>query len=91
MERSSCGTLRPVNSLGIWWPWILAVLAGLCGVLGAYPEVHSAIVWTLLIDLSNFRANDTKLICAVGSRNGTEDTKLMVLDFDVEGACLKCS
>lgn len=40
---------------------------------------------------SVFRANDTKLICAVGSRNGTEETKLMVLDFDVEGACLKCS
>ncbi|XP_055325020.1 F-box/WD repeat-containing protein 7 isoform X5 [Sitodiplosis mosellana] len=37
------------------------------------------------------RSNDTKLICAVGSRNGTEETKLMVLDFDVEGACLKCS
>lgn len=37
------------------------------------------------------RASDTKLICAVGSRNGTEETKLMVLDFDVEGACLKCS
>lgn len=37
------------------------------------------------------RANDTKLICAVGSRNGTEETKLMVLDFDVEGACAKCS
>lgn len=38
-----------------------------------------------------FRSNDTKLICAVGSRNGTEETKLMVLDFDVEGACTKCS
>uniref|UniRef100_A0A336JZJ6 CSON008468 protein n=1 Tax=Culicoides sonorensis TaxID=179676 RepID=A0A336JZJ6_CULSO len=37
------------------------------------------------------RANQTKLICAVGSRNGTEETKLMVLDFDVEGACSKCS
>ncbi|KAG5680545.1 hypothetical protein PVAND_010046 [Polypedilum vanderplanki] len=37
------------------------------------------------------RANDTKLICAVGSRNGTEETKLMVLDFDIEGACSKCS
>ncbi|XP_026476912.1 F-box/WD repeat-containing protein 7-like [Ctenocephalides felis] len=37
------------------------------------------------------RANETKLICAVGSRNGTEETKLMVLDFDVKGACLKCS
>jgi len=29
------------------------------------------------------RANATKLVCAVGSRNGTEETKLMVLDFDV--------
>ncbi|XP_037904407.1 F-box/WD repeat-containing protein 7 isoform X2 [Hermetia illucens] len=37
------------------------------------------------------RASDTKLICAVGSRNGTEETKLMVLDFDVDGACAKCS
>ncbi|XP_065175287.1 F-box/WD repeat-containing protein 7-like isoform X2 [Sycon ciliatum] len=26
--------------------------------------------------------NDRKLVCAVGSRNGTEDTKLLVLDFD---------
>uniref|UniRef100_A0A182PB69 F-box/WD repeat-containing protein 7 n=1 Tax=Anopheles epiroticus TaxID=199890 RepID=A0A182PB69_9DIPT len=34
------------------------------------------------------RANDTKLICAVGSRNGTEETKLMVLDFDVEADIL---
>ncbi|XP_076263764.1 F-box and WD-40 domain protein 7 isoform X2 [Rhynchophorus ferrugineus] len=29
------------------------------------------------------RANETKLVCAVGSRNGTEETKLLVLDFDV--------
>ena len=28
------------------------------------------------------RANATKLVCAVGSRNGTEETKLLVLDFD---------
>ena len=28
------------------------------------------------------RANETKLVCAVGSRNGTEETKLLVLDFD---------
>ena len=28
------------------------------------------------------RASHTKLICAVGSRNGTEETKLLVLDFD---------
>ncbi len=30
------------------------------------------------------RANATKLVCAVGSRNGTEETKLLVLDFDVQ-------
>ena len=29
------------------------------------------------------RSNATKLVCAVGSRNGTEETKLLVLDFDV--------
>lgn len=28
------------------------------------------------------RASCTKLICAVGSRNGTEETKLLVLDFE---------
>lgn len=28
------------------------------------------------------RASNTKLVCAVGSRNGTEETKLLVLDFD---------
>ena len=34
------------------------------------------VVWRL-------RANTTKLVCAVGSRNGTEETKLLVLDFDI--------
>ena len=29
------------------------------------------------------RSSPTKLVCAVGSRNGTEETKLLVLDFDV--------
>lgn len=29
------------------------------------------------------RCNDTKLVCAVGSRNGTEETKLLVLDFGI--------
>ncbi|KAI8500021.1 F-box/WD repeat-containing protein 7 [Branchiostoma belcheri] len=28
------------------------------------------------------RCSNTKLVCAVGSRNGTEETKLLVLDFD---------
>jgi F-box/WD-40 domain protein 7 len=30
------------------------------------------------------RCNNTKLVCAVGSRNGTEETKLLVLDFDAD-------
>uniref|UniRef100_H2ZI74 F-box domain-containing protein n=1 Tax=Ciona savignyi TaxID=51511 RepID=H2ZI74_CIOSA len=30
------------------------------------------------------RASQTKLVCAVGSRNGTEETKLLMLDFDCE-------
>lgn len=30
------------------------------------------------------RASATKLVCAVGSRNGTEETKLLVLDFDTD-------
>ena len=29
------------------------------------------------------RCSNTKLVCAVGSRNGTEETKLLVFDFDV--------
>ena len=29
------------------------------------------------------RCNEKKLVCAVGSRSGTEETKPLVLDFDV--------
>ena len=32
------------------------------------------------------RCSNTRLVCGVGSRNGTEETKLMVLDFDVRKA-----
>ena len=32
------------------------------------------------------RCSNTRLVCAVGSRNGTEETKLLVLDFDVDEA-----
>ncbi|KAL8568850.1 hypothetical protein ACOMHN_053848 [Nucella lapillus] len=35
------------------------------------------VVWRL-------RCSNTQMVCAVGSRNGTEDTKLMVLDFDTK-------
>ncbi|KAK1889729.1 F-box/WD repeat-containing protein 7 [Dissostichus eleginoides] len=30
------------------------------------------------------RASDTRLVCAAGSRNGTEETKLLVLDFHLD-------
>ena len=30
------------------------------------------------------RCSNTRLVCAVGSRNGTEETKLLVLDFDCD-------
>lgn len=30
------------------------------------------------------KATNSKLVCAVGSRNGTEETKLILLDFDSE-------
>lgn len=36
------------------------------------------------------RASNTKLVCAVGSRNGTEETKLLVLDFDVLSSFPSC-
>ncbi|ELU03411.1 hypothetical protein CAPTEDRAFT_96061, partial [Capitella teleta] len=39
------------------------------------------VVWRL-------RYNNTKLVCAVGSRNGTEETKVLVFDFDVEDATI---
>ncbi|CAH1396870.1 unnamed protein product [Nezara viridula] len=38
---------------------------------------NGGVVWRI-------RANETKLVCAVGSRNGNEETKLLVLDFDVD-------
>lgn len=36
---------------------------------------NGGVVWRI-------KASETKLVCAVGSRNGTEITKLLVLDFD---------
>lgn len=30
------------------------------------------------------KASDTRLVCAAGSRNGTEETKLLIMDFDLE-------
>lgn len=46
---------------------------------GRSPACRSTggVVWRI-------RASDTQLVCAAGSRNGTEETKLLVLDFDLE-------
>lgn len=30
------------------------------------------------------RASNTKLVCAIGSRNGTEDTALMLINFSLD-------
>ena len=38
---------------------------------------NGGVVWRI-------KASESKLVCAVGSRNGTEMTKLLVLDFDEE-------
>ena len=41
------------------------------------PFLTGGVVWRI-------RASDTRLVCAAGSRNGTEETKLLVLDFDLD-------
>lgn len=41
------------------------------------PLSSGGVVWRI-------RASDTRLVCAAGSRNGTEETKLLVLDFDLD-------
>lgn len=33
------------------------------------------------------RASNTKLVCAIGSRNGTEETSLKLIDFDMDDTC----
>lgn len=33
------------------------------------------------------RASNTKLVCAIGSRNGTEETSLKLIDFDMDDLC----
>ena len=45
-------------------------------ILHVYFHYTGGVVWRV-------KCNDRKLVCAVGSRNGIEDTKLFVLDFDV--------
>jgi len=38
---------------------------------------NGGIVW-------HIPCSNTKLVCAVGSHSGTEETKLLVLDFDID-------
>lgn len=90
-EQSNYGMLKLVNSFEILLPLIVEDLAVLCGVYGKiFLKFKLSFEYFEKKFIIFYSANDTKLICAVGSRNGTEETKLMVLDFDVEGACSKC-
>uniref|UniRef100_H3C7M7 F-box domain-containing protein n=1 Tax=Tetraodon nigroviridis TaxID=99883 RepID=H3C7M7_TETNG len=57
--------------------WDLKTGAWLRDVVALQSRGAGGVVWRI-------RASDTRLVCAAGSRNGTEDTKLLVLDFDLE-------
>ncbi|XP_022059183.2 F-box/WD repeat-containing protein 7-like isoform X1 [Acanthochromis polyacanthus] len=57
--------------------WDLRTGAWLRDVVALQSRGSGGVVWRI-------RASDTRLVCAAGSRNGTEETKLLVLDFDVD-------
>uniref|UniRef100_A0AAQ4NVT8 F-box/WD repeat-containing protein 7 n=1 Tax=Gasterosteus aculeatus aculeatus TaxID=481459 RepID=A0AAQ4NVT8_GASAC len=57
--------------------WDLRTGAWLRDVVALQSRGSGGVVWRI-------RASDTRLVCAAGSRNGTEETKLLVLDFDPE-------
>ncbi|XP_031706717.1 F-box/WD repeat-containing protein 7-like isoform X1 [Anarrhichthys ocellatus] len=57
--------------------WDLKTGAWLRDVVALQSRGSGGVVWRI-------RASDTRLVCAAGSRNGTEETKLLVLDFDLE-------
>ncbi|XP_070848960.1 F-box/WD repeat-containing protein 7-like isoform X2 [Chaetodon trifascialis] len=57
--------------------WDLRTGAWLRDVVALQSRGSGGVVWRI-------RASDTRLVCAAGSRNGTEETKLLVLDFDLE-------
>ncbi|XP_033839103.1 F-box/WD repeat-containing protein 7-like isoform X2 [Periophthalmus magnuspinnatus] len=56
--------------------WDLTSGAWLRDVVALQSRGSGGVVWRI-------RASDTRLVCAAGSRNGTEETKLLVLDFDL--------
>lgn len=57
---------------------MLIALSLICSAIDGFDSVppSGGVVWRV-------KCTDRKLVCAVGSRNGIEDTKLLVLDFDV--------
>ncbi|TNM93928.1 hypothetical protein fugu_002104 [Takifugu bimaculatus] len=57
--------------------WDLKTGVWLRDVVALKSRGSGGVVWRI-------RASDTRLVCAAGSRNGTEETKLLVLDFDLE-------
>ncbi|XP_040887565.1 F-box/WD repeat-containing protein 7-like isoform X2 [Toxotes jaculatrix] len=57
--------------------WDLRTGAWLRDVVALQSRGSGGVVWRI-------RASDTRLVCAAGSRNGTEETKLLVLDFDLD-------
>nr|XP_015801601.2 F-box/WD repeat-containing protein 7 isoform X1 [Nothobranchius furzeri] len=57
--------------------WDLRTGAWLRDVVVLQSRGSGGVVWRI-------RASDTRLVCAAGSRNGTEETKLLVLDFDLD-------
>uniref|UniRef100_A0A671TT70 F-box/WD repeat-containing protein 7 n=1 Tax=Sparus aurata TaxID=8175 RepID=A0A671TT70_SPAAU len=57
--------------------WDLKTGAWLRDVVALQSRGSGGVVWRI-------RASDTRLVCAAGSRNGTEETKLLVLDFDLD-------
>ncbi|XP_054656759.1 F-box/WD repeat-containing protein 7-like isoform X1 [Dunckerocampus dactyliophorus] len=57
--------------------WDLRTGAWLRDVVALQSRRSGGVVWRI-------KASDTRLVCAAGSRNGTEGTKLLVLDFDLD-------
>lgn len=56
--------------------WDLKTGAWVRDVVALQSRGAGGVVWRI-------RASDTRLVCAAGSRHGTEETKLLVLDFDL--------
>ncbi|XP_062239962.1 F-box/WD repeat-containing protein 7-like isoform X1 [Platichthys flesus] len=55
--------------------WDLQSGAWLRDLVALQSRGSGGVVWRI-------RASDTRLVCAAGSRNGSEETKLLVLDFN---------